>query len=338
MVEVKRTLVKSIPELWEIADGPELIGRLSAELFRSRPVHVVEREPPTRLAWQVCGTPPARVELALAEKDWGTRVVIRVDGQDGAPVFAEGFLKRVLDDLGSDQRQPPAGPERGPADVKRPGSRIEQAQRPERRGARGRPRTRDLEELSVRIVRRACVEVERAVKNVEHRLVEAEETMRVEIEEAQRLARARFEEAQEPLPEGNGERELGLAQRRLTIEIHAAQDRFIRRAAATFARFERAVGRLQERARRVAAAAASQEVDRHLERSIAPALREIEARLTEAIRGSTDATRADGGFHNISGPNGAANVPLVAPVRSGNHLGTSVASTRGDLRGPREPD
>jgi hypothetical protein len=255
MVEVKRTLVKSIPELWEIVDGPELIGRLSAELFRSRPVEVVEREPGTRLAWRVSATPPARVELALAENDWGTRVVIRVERQDAAPEFTGAALKRLLGDLGSDRRPPLPTAERVRAQVKRPGlSRVEGELGPRRSGGGVRPRSRNLDALSVRVVGRARDQVERALQALEQRLADAEEAMR----------------------------------------IPGAEDRHAKRAVESFARFERQVGRLQERARRVVATAAAEEVDRRLEWSITPMLREIEARLTDTVRGSADARRAAG--------------------------------------------
>jgi hypothetical protein len=255
MVEAKRTLVKSIPELWEIVDGPELIDRLSAELFRSRPVEVVERDPGRRLAWQVSGTPPARVELALAENDWGTRVAIRVERQDAAPEFASAVLKRLLGDLGCDRRPPLPTAERGRARVKGPRMpRVERELGPGRSGGGVRSRSRNLDALSVRVVGRARGQVERALHALERRLADAEEAMR----------------------------------------IPGAEDRHAKRAVESFAHFERQVGRLQERARRVVATAAAEEVDRSLEWSITPMLREIEARLTDTVRGSADARRTAG--------------------------------------------
>ena len=266
MVEVKRTLVKSIPELWEIVDGPELIGRVSAELFRSRPVEVVEREPRRRLAWQVSATPPARVELVLAENDWGTRVVIRVDRQDAAPEFTGAVLKRLLGDLGSDQRLPLPPPERGAAEAKRPRlPRLERERRADRPTRGIRHRGGDLDELF------------RVYANLTTVLGEAEDAMR-------------------------------------TIEARTAEDRLVKRAVGSFAQFEREVGRLQERARRVVAAAATEEVDRRLERSIAPLLREIEARLTDALRGSTAPVRAADVLEEDSRPAAAHLIVRKAPT------------------------
>lgn len=105
MLKAKRTLVKSPPELWEIVDDRELMGRLSAELFGSHAIEVVERRPGERLTWQVAGIPEARVELGLAEKGWGTRVAIRVGEHDGRREEAgDAVLERLLDQLGSAQR------------------------------------------------------------------------------------------------------------------------------------------------------------------------------------------------------------------------------------------
>jgi hypothetical protein len=105
MLEAKRTLVKSPPELWEIVDDRELMGRLSAELFGSHAIEVVERRPGKRLSWRVAGLSEARVELGLAEMGWGTRVAIRVGEHAGRDEEAGGaVLERLLDQLGSAQR------------------------------------------------------------------------------------------------------------------------------------------------------------------------------------------------------------------------------------------
>jgi hypothetical protein len=105
MLEAKRTLVKSPPELWEIVDDRELMGRLSVELFGSHAIEVVERRAGKRLTWRVAGLPEARVELGLAEMGWGTRVAIRVGEHDGRGEEAGGaVLERLLDQLGSAQR------------------------------------------------------------------------------------------------------------------------------------------------------------------------------------------------------------------------------------------
>jgi|GEM_PF-4291919 len=289
MVEVERTLVKSIPELWEIVNGRELMDRLSAELFRSQPLEVVERQPSSRLVCQVCTTSATRVELVLEEEDWGTRVAIRVnEATDGDEVA--GILERLLDDLGSDQRQRPLPvPDRASASGDEYPSAEHRAQA-RRRVSKGAPGPRAGGDLWVRIARRAREHVESAVKAVEQRLDEAEETMRLEVERAERVAQARSNgHPLSPGGESNGER--ALARRWLGAEIEAAEDRLAKRAAEIFARFEREVGRLQERVRRAAAAAASREVDRRWDSSIEPLVRQAETRLTAAVSGSSEATQ-----------------------------------------------
>ena len=108
---IERTLVKSPPELWELVDDHELMERWSAELFAEAGgggVRVVEREPGERLVWEVpAGGDPARIELLLAEKGWGTTVSIRVAGPGArSDDAADSHLEQLLDELGSPQRQP----------------------------------------------------------------------------------------------------------------------------------------------------------------------------------------------------------------------------------------
>ena len=105
---IERTLVKSPPELWELVDDRELLGRWCAELFGSREesVRVVERRPGEQLVWESDGH-GARVELHLAEKGWGTNVSVTLTDPD-APTGddTEAALERLVDELGSPQRQP----------------------------------------------------------------------------------------------------------------------------------------------------------------------------------------------------------------------------------------
>jgi uncharacterized protein YndB with AHSA1/START domain len=102
---IERTLVKSPPELWELVDNPELMGRWSAGLAGTpgvAEVNVLEREPGERLVWEAADG-DARIELVLAEKGWGTNVSIRITGHDGGGRVLEDDL---LDELGSPQRRP----------------------------------------------------------------------------------------------------------------------------------------------------------------------------------------------------------------------------------------
>jgi uncharacterized protein YndB with AHSA1/START domain len=106
---IERTLVKSPPELWELVDDRELMQRWSAALLGSAGgVRVVEREPGERLVWEVpADGDPARIEFLLAEKGWGTTVSIEVEGPGvRADDGADSPLERLLDELGSPQRQP----------------------------------------------------------------------------------------------------------------------------------------------------------------------------------------------------------------------------------------
>ncbi len=108
-IKVKRTLVKSAPELWELADDLARLeawmgGFVGAEAPVS--VEVTERIPERYLMWR--GAPPsgsARIRVSLAESGFGTAVEITAhhDGADGA---ASAALESLLDDLGSPERRP----------------------------------------------------------------------------------------------------------------------------------------------------------------------------------------------------------------------------------------
>jgi hypothetical protein len=365
MVEAKRTLVKSPPELWEIVDDRKLMGRTSAELFGSNAIEVEEREPGKRLAWRVSDSPEARVELALAEKDWGTQVAIRVGERGGGEEPAGAVLERLLDELGSDHRRPFAAPESGSGSGERAGrlgrdpgesasrspdradgegaasgiedgieatiqvavrsatERVaasverrlvamleEKAAELERRLADGQaaaevsdiasvsarrwtgtvvnalePDHQSLDELSELTVSRASERIEEAIQAAEKRLAGAGERLRSEAEEAHRGERARIEEARRELRRDGRQRELALAQQERDRRIQAAERQLAKQAVEVFARLEREVGRLQERARRMVVAAARKEMDRRMHRSAESALRDIEEKLTAAVRG-----------------------------------------------------
>lgn len=358
MLEAKRTLVKSPPELWEIVDDRELMGRLSVELFGSHAIEVVERRPGRRLAWHVSGRPEARVELALAEKGWGTQVAIRVGDQGGrSEELAGAGLKRLLDQLGSAQRplaawrsgsavdredgEPPRGAIEGEieATIKAPdrsasnrtsvsaerhpvggleggaslerghaasqaaaetpriecvnaGSRARAAEHHKQRGAEVATAPidagladRSLEKFAQLIIRRAAEQTERARRAAEDRLAEAGERLRSDAEQADRKAWERIEESERGLSGDERQRHAALARAERDRRIRAAERRLARQAAVIFARLEREAGRLQEKARRAAAAGAAKEVDRRVERSVESALRDIEGKLIANVRG-----------------------------------------------------
>jgi riboflavin biosynthesis pyrimidine reductase len=106
-LQANRTLVKSPPELWELADDPELQARWCAALLGTRepvPVAVTARATEERIAWRSTAPGPATtVELTFAEKGFGTKVAISVASEREPD---EETLEALLDELGSPQRRP----------------------------------------------------------------------------------------------------------------------------------------------------------------------------------------------------------------------------------------
>lgn len=104
-VRAKRTLVKSAPELWELADD---IARLEAWMGgfmgSQAPVsiEVVERVPECSLAWRSAEAGEAQIHVALAESGFGTAVEITARYEAGD----DEVLERLLDELGSPDRRP----------------------------------------------------------------------------------------------------------------------------------------------------------------------------------------------------------------------------------------
>lgn len=106
-IKAKRTLVKSAPELWELADD---LARMEAwaEDVAGVPVaiKVADRRPGRSLSWQGAGTQSnVRIALELAEKGFGTSVEITAH-HDSSPATAGDALERLLDELGSPDRRP----------------------------------------------------------------------------------------------------------------------------------------------------------------------------------------------------------------------------------------
>ncbi len=113
--KAQRTLVKSAPELWELADDLARMeawmgGLLGAE--RPIPVEVTDRDPERILAWRVRNGDPARaaaharIAIELAEKGFGTAVSITAHHTAPNPVAALSALEELLDELGSPERRP----------------------------------------------------------------------------------------------------------------------------------------------------------------------------------------------------------------------------------------
>ena len=109
--KTKRTLVKSAPELWALADD---LARMEAWMAgvvgrpQSVSVEVTGRERERMLAWRTSGTDTdeARIALELAEKEFGTSVSIVAQHTRPNPRDVHAALEQLLDELGSPERRP----------------------------------------------------------------------------------------------------------------------------------------------------------------------------------------------------------------------------------------
>jgi hypothetical protein len=108
--QTKRTLVKSAPELWELADDLMRMEAWMAGLVgHSNPVaiEVTTREPERILAWRAAERGSyGRIALELAESGWGTSVLITAQHTRPDPAEAIAALEGLLDELGSPERRP----------------------------------------------------------------------------------------------------------------------------------------------------------------------------------------------------------------------------------------
>ena len=108
--KAKRTLVKSAPELWELADDRARMEAWTAEVLgtaRPGPVEVTAREPERMLAWRTPGDAgEARIALELAEKGFGTAVSVTAEHPRPESGAVSAALEQLLDELGSPERRP----------------------------------------------------------------------------------------------------------------------------------------------------------------------------------------------------------------------------------------
>jgi hypothetical protein len=109
--KAKRTLVKSPPELWELADDvPRMEAWMAGLVGTPRPISVLvtDREPQRALAWSTTREEPlsARIALELVEKGFGTSVSITAEHSRRDPGGADAALEQLLDELGSPERRP----------------------------------------------------------------------------------------------------------------------------------------------------------------------------------------------------------------------------------------
>ncbi len=108
--KAKRTLVKSPPELWELADD---IARMEAWMAglvgAGAPVEieVTDRDPERVIAWRANGASEshARIAIEFAEGG-GFGTSVEVTAQHSRPDLATPALERVLDELGGAERRP----------------------------------------------------------------------------------------------------------------------------------------------------------------------------------------------------------------------------------------
>jgi len=108
LASAKRTLVKSAPELWELADDPaRMQAWMSGLVGDPVAVEIVNREPERILTWR-CAGPGAdgRISIELAESGFGTSVRITAQHSRPNPGEAIAALEGLLDELGSPGRRP----------------------------------------------------------------------------------------------------------------------------------------------------------------------------------------------------------------------------------------
>jgi hypothetical protein len=105
----KRTLMKSAPEVWELADDLAKMEAWMADLTGSSgplPVEVAEREPERLIAWRAASNGRDRVEIKLAEDSFGTSVSVTAELEPGTASGIDERLERLLDDLAQAERRP----------------------------------------------------------------------------------------------------------------------------------------------------------------------------------------------------------------------------------------
>lgn len=108
--KAKRTLVKSAPELWELADDLSRMEAWMGGLVGQRQpvrVEVTDRDPERVLAWRSAEPEAfARIAIELADSGFGTSVAITAQHSRPDPGEAIAALEGLLDELGSPERRP----------------------------------------------------------------------------------------------------------------------------------------------------------------------------------------------------------------------------------------
>ena len=108
--KTRRTLVKSAPELWELADDlARMEVWMGGLVGMTHPVaiEITDRDPERILAWRSANPGShARIALELAESGFGTAVEITAQHSRPDPGDAIAALEGLLDELGSPERRP----------------------------------------------------------------------------------------------------------------------------------------------------------------------------------------------------------------------------------------
>ncbi len=108
-IKARRTLVKSAPELWELADDLARLEAWMGGLVGSESpvaVEITRRDPEVCLMWQSSvANGGSQIQVALAESGFGTAVEITARHYEASPA-ANAALERLLDELGSPDRRP----------------------------------------------------------------------------------------------------------------------------------------------------------------------------------------------------------------------------------------
>ncbi len=107
--KTKRTLVKSAPELWQLADNEERMQAWMGELrggAQPISVEVTDREPQQLLAWRSADPGSSSwIAIELAASGFGTAVKITAQHSRPNPAEAIAALESLLDELGSPGRR-----------------------------------------------------------------------------------------------------------------------------------------------------------------------------------------------------------------------------------------
>jgi hypothetical protein len=108
--KAKRTLVKSPPELWELADDLERMEAWMGGLVGAGApvaVEITDRDPERVIAWRANGSADAHARIAIElDEGGGFGTAVEITAQHSRPDLAVTALERVLDELGGAERRP----------------------------------------------------------------------------------------------------------------------------------------------------------------------------------------------------------------------------------------